>query len=60
MVKNVASHANVPEELVDLDVASFMRAKVEPLVRGLFPTAEQQALLGLLARSMVVSNADDD
>ncbi len=53
LVKNVAVRAVVPEELADLDVASFTRAKVEPLVRGLFPTAEQQAVLDLLAYGVV-------
>ena len=34
------------------DPGLLMRGKVEPMVRGLFPRAEQDAVLGLLARSI--------
>ena len=53
MVKSRAWHVTVPKELVDLDVVSFTRSKVEPMVCGLFPGAEQQAVLDVLARSVV-------
>jgi hypothetical protein len=53
VVKSRAGHATVPKELVELDVASFTRTKVEPMVRGLFPAAEQQAILDLLAHSVL-------
>ena len=53
VVKSRAGHVTVPEELVDLDVVSFTRSKVEPMVRGLFPGAEQQAVLDVLAPSVV-------
>jgi hypothetical protein len=43
-----------PPALVAIeDLAAFTRAKVEPMVRGLFPRAEQDAVLGLLERSVV-------
>jgi hypothetical protein len=40
-------------ELADLDCAAFARKKFAPMVRGLFPVAEQQVLLDMLARSLV-------
>jgi hypothetical protein len=43
----------VPETLIGLDCESFARKKVAPMVRGLFPTVEQQAVLDMLARSLV-------
>jgi hypothetical protein len=36
-----------------LDVAAFARSRVEPMVRGLFARREQEAVLDLLARSVV-------
>src|SRR5262245_60288776 len=46
-------HATVPVALQSLDVAAFARAKLAPMVRGLFPLFEQQIVLELLARSVV-------
>jgi hypothetical protein len=46
-------HATVPERLADLDVVAFTRAKVAPMVRGLFPRAEQQAVLEVLSHGIV-------
>jgi hypothetical protein len=43
----------VPAALQSLDVAAFARAKLAPMVRGLFPLFEQQIVLALLARSVV-------
>ena len=60
LVKNVAVHAAVPEELVDLDVVSFTRAKIEPLVRGLFPTADQQVCARPARSQRGLSHANDD
>jgi hypothetical protein len=37
---------------------SFTRRKVEPMVRGLFPGREQEAVLGVLERSVVVLTPD--
>ncbi len=53
LVKSRTGHAIVPEELVNLDVASFTRTKVGPMVRGLFPKVEHQSVLDVLARSVV-------
>jgi hypothetical protein len=43
------SHEPVPDE-VGVD---FTRSKVEPMVRGLFPRAEQDAVLAILEKSVV-------
>jgi hypothetical protein len=48
----------VPEALADLDCEAFARQKVAPMVRDLFPTAEQQAALDMLARSLVFLTPD--
>src|SRR4051794_18550940 len=36
-----------------LDTIAFTRAKIEPMVHGLFPRAEQELVLAALARSVV-------
>ena len=46
-------YASVPKVLVDLDVVAFTRAKVERMVRGLFPAHEQAAVLEVLGRAVV-------
>ena len=43
------THAPVPEA----DTVALTRAKVEPMVRGLFPRAEQDAVLATIERSVV-------
>ena len=43
-------HASVPR---DLDLVSWTRRKVAPMVEGLFPAAERGAVLALLERSVV-------
>ena len=43
------SHAPIPEEVG----IEFTRSKVEPMVRGLFPRAEQDAVLRTLEQSVV-------
>jgi len=48
-----ASTLPVPELLQGFDGVAFTRAKVEPMVRGLFPRVERQAVLGLLERAVV-------
>jgi hypothetical protein len=53
LVKSRTGRALVPQELADLDVVSFTRTKVGPMVRGFFPKAEQQPVLDVLARSVV-------
>jgi hypothetical protein len=41
------------EPLPESDSISLTRAKVEPMVRGLFPKAEQDLLLAMLQRSVI-------
>ena len=48
-----ATCAAAPAALVDLDVASFTRRKVLPMVQGLFPRHEQACILDMLERSVV-------
>jgi hypothetical protein len=43
------SHAAVPE----IDTAALTRSKIEPMVRGLFPSVEQDAVLAAVSRSVV-------
>jgi len=57
-VRKRAPHAVVPEALSGLDVVAFARAKVAPMVRGLFPRGEQQTVLDVLARSLVFLTPD--
>jgi hypothetical protein len=40
-------------EMPSIDLTAFTRAKVEPMVRGLFPEVEQEVMLGVLERSVV-------
>lgn len=42
-----------------LDLERFVRLKVEPMVRGLFPRIEQDTILALLARSVVFVTAEN-
>ena len=52
-VKARTATVSVPEALIDLDCEAFARAKVAPMVRGLFPIVEQPVVLDMLARSLV-------
>ena len=49
-------HAPVP---ADLDLVSWTRGKLKPMVRGLFHAAEHAAVLSLLERSVVFLTADN-
>lgn len=49
------THAAVP----DLDLVAFTRQKVSPMVRGLFPKAEQHVVLQSLERSVVLVTAQN-
>jgi len=40
-------------EMPAIDLTAFTRAKVEPMVRGLFPRAEQDVVLATLEKSVV-------
>lgn len=57
-VRQRAPQATVPEVLVAKDMAAFTRAKVTPMVQGLFPPAEVDTVLGVLARSVVFLTPD--
>lgn len=50
------THAPVP---ADLDLVSWTRRKVTPMVEGLFQAAEREAVLSLLERSVVFLTADN-
>lgn len=57
LVAEVSRRANgwqPPPALVGIeDLAAFTRDRVEPMIRGLFPRAEQDAVLALVERSVV-------
>ena len=48
-----------PAPLEGLDVLALTRRKVEPMIRGLFPRAEQDTVLGLVERSVVFLTPDN-
>ncbi len=52
-VRKRTEHAAEAEGLAGLDIQAFTRAKVTPMVRGLFAHAEQEAVLDVLGRSVV-------
>lgn len=52
-VEDRAAGLPVPASVPALDPVAFTRARVEPMVRGLFPRAEQEQVLAVLERSVV-------
>ncbi|NUQ73380.1 MAG: hypothetical protein HUU21_07480 [Polyangiaceae bacterium] len=61
LVDEVARHAvgyRPAIAMPTIDLTAFTRAKVEPLVRGLFPRAEQETILHVLERSVVFLTPD--
>ena len=48
-----------PNKVPHVDLLSFTRAKVESMVRGLFPRAEQEVVLLALAHSVVFLTSDN-
>jgi len=52
-VRKRAPQARVPSALRGIDVVASGRATVAPMVRGLFPRAEEERVLDLLAGSVV-------
>jgi hypothetical protein len=52
-VRRRAPLATLPEQLAEMDVAAFTRAKVAPMVRGLFARAEQETVLDVLGASVI-------
>lgn len=53
LVRKRTTHATVPTALANMDVVTWTRAKVEPMVRGLFPRHEHETVIDVLARSVV-------
>jgi len=47
-----ATGHTTPRVLQELDIVAFTRGKVEPMVRGLFPSRERDAVLAVLERSV--------
>ncbi|MFO7821164.1 MAG: hypothetical protein R6V56_03780 [Lentisphaeria bacterium] len=58
-VKQRTVGAEMPEALQDLDVVELGRRKAEPMVRGLFPKAEQEQVLSLLDDCVVFLTPDN-
>lgn len=52
-VRRRTGHATPRETGANVDVVGFTRRKVEPMVRGLFARAEQEAVLAMLEPSVV-------
>lgn len=52
-VRRAAGRRRPRADVADLDLVAFTRSKVEPMVRGLFARAEQEAVLATLERSTV-------
>ena len=48
-----------PTVLQGLDVVALTRRKVEPMIRGLFPRAEQDTVLALVERSVIFLTPDN-
>ncbi|WP_158927037.1 hypothetical protein [Acidisphaera sp. S103] len=53
------THAKIPEQLVDLNVAALAEEKIAPMVRGLFPADEQAVLMEMFSRSIVFLTPDN-
>jgi len=52
-VRRRAGRVRTPKAIRELDTAAFTRARVEPMVRGLFPGKEREVVLGLLESAVV-------
>lgn len=52
-VRKRTTRATVPTALANMDVVTWTRAKVAPMVRGLFPRHEYATVLDVLGRSVV-------
>ena len=52
-VKTRTPHATVPAELANRNIVPYTRAKVVPMVKGLFPVHEQASVLEVLERTVV-------
>jgi hypothetical protein len=52
-VRKRAKSPAIPAEFVGLDLVSFTRKKLSPMVQGLFPKVEQETVLSILEKSTV-------
>lgn len=52
-VRRRTGHTTPREIVANVDMVGFTRRKVEPMVRGLFARAEQEAVLAILEQSVV-------
>ena len=52
-------HAEIPVQLVNLNVAAFAQEKIAPMVRGLFPSGEQPVVMEMFRRSIVFLTPDN-
>ncbi len=57
-VQRRASGKRPTHDPLDLDLASFTRRKIGPMIRGLFPRVEQETVLAALERSVVFLTPD--
>ncbi len=58
-VRRRTPRATLPDALRGLNTEAFARAKLAPMVRGLFPRAEQEVVLTLLGRAVVFLTPDN-
>jgi hypothetical protein len=58
-VRKRTLRAAPPDALRDLNTAAFAEARLAPMVRGLFPRAEQEVVLTLLGRAVVFVTPDN-
>ncbi len=58
-VRKRTPHVVAPDALFGLDMVAFARARVAPMVRGLFPRGEQENVLNVLAQSVVFLTPDN-
>ena len=58
-VQRRSQDQSIAPVLRDLDLVAFTRGKIEPMVRGLFPRTEQDAVLSLVERSVVFLTSEN-
>lgn len=52
-VRQRSAHASAPPDLAAMEVIAFGRARLAPMVAGLFPPEEQETVLDVLAGSII-------
>lgn len=58
-VRRRTAHAETPPVLAETDLDDLSRRKAGPMVRGLFPKAEQEIVVSILASSVVFLTPDN-